>query len=111
MAQNLPTKPCPETHGSRREERKVSITPTQAKTGSFKTLATAGMVATITVGAQTLAAGPALATVWTDWTSRTFGAPGSAAGTLAGIDVFYTGEVASPTIIGGFFSGWQPESS
>jgi hypothetical protein len=56
---------------------------------------------------------PALAvTSWTNWTSATAGEPGSAAGTLDGIAVTYSGEVLSNFIINGSFaSGWAPATT
>ena len=58
-----------------------------------------------------LVAAPAFAqTVWTDWTSFTAGAPGSAAGTLNGVAVTYTGEVDS-AVTNGTASNWAPNSS
>jgi hypothetical protein len=51
-------------------------------------------------------------TVWTDWTSATAGEPGSAAGTLSGIAVTYTGEVLGNTVTNGGFAGsWAPSTS
>src|SRR5690348_15548341 len=51
-------------------------------------------------------------TVWTDWTSATAGAPGTAAGTLNGIGVSYSGEVLSNRVINGSFAGsWAPAAS
>lgn len=52
------------------------------------------------------------ATVWTDWTSATTGAPGSAAGTLDGVSVSYAGEVLSNRVINGSFAtAWAPSTS
>jgi hypothetical protein len=49
---------------------------------------------------------------WTDWTSASFGAPGSADGTLTlpsgVVDINYTGEVASPTQVAGGINYWSP---
>ena len=49
---------------------------------------------------------------WTDWTSASFGAPGSADGTLTlpngAVDINYTGEVASPTQVAGGINYWDP---
>jgi len=51
-------------------------------------------------------------TVWTDWTSATAGSPGSAAGTLNGIDVTYSGQVMGNRVINGAFSpAWAPSTS
>jgi len=43
--------------------------------------------AVLGLGVHALSASPASATLWTDWTSATSGAPGSAVGTLDGITV------------------------
>jgi hypothetical protein len=61
--------------------------------------------------AQILAAAPALATLWTDWTSATLGNPGSAVGALDGITVTYNGQVIAQTVTNGSFTGWAPDSS
>jgi hypothetical protein len=52
-------------------------------------------------------------TVWTDWTSATAGnATGSAAGTLNGIGITYSGEVLSNRVINGSFAAsWAPSTS
>jgi len=51
-------------------------------------------------------------TAWTDWTAATPGEPGSAAGTLGGIAVTYTGEVLGNTVINGSFApSWAPSTS
>ena len=65
------------------------------------------------IAAATLFAGPALAvTVWTDWSTATFGNPGSAVGTLNGIGVTYSGQViASGTAVNGTSTIWAPDSS
>src|SRR5689334_158841 len=58
-----------------------------------------------------LIAAPASAiTIWTDWTSATVGAPGSAAGTVSGVGVTYSGELDS-FIINGTDPRWNPASS
>ena len=63
------------------------------------------------VAATALFAPPALAvTVWTDWTSTTAGAPGSAAGTLNGVGVTYSGELDS-AVTNGASTIWLPNSS
>jgi len=49
-------------------------------------------------------------TTWTNWTSATVGAPGSAAGTLAGVNVSYAGEVDS-SVINGLSNIWAPNTS
>ena len=67
-----------------------------------------GMVA---CAASYLLALPAsAATIWTDWTSATAGAPGSAAGTLNGIGVSYSGELDS-AVTNGSSLIWAPNSS
>src|SRR5882724_4519083 len=52
--------------------------------------------------------------VWTDWTSATYGALGTADGTLATpggpVLVNYTGEVASPTQVAGGTNYWAPNT-
>jgi hypothetical protein len=53
----------------------------------------------------------AATTVWTDWTSATNGAPGSAAGVLNGVAVTYSGEVLSNKVINGTAINWSPNSS
>jgi hypothetical protein len=50
------------------------------------------------------------ATTWTDWTSATVGAPGSAAGTVSGVGVSYSGEVIG-SVINGTSGIWAPNSS
>lgn len=50
-------------------------------------------------------------TVWTDWTSAAAGAPGSAAGTLNGVVVSYSGEVLSNTVTNGSSGFWNPSTS
>ncbi len=49
-------------------------------------------------------------TIWTDWTSATVGAPGSASGTLNGVGVSYSGELDA-SVINGLSSIWAPNSS
>jgi hypothetical protein len=49
-------------------------------------------------------------TVWTDWTSASVGAPGSAAGTLDGVGVTYSGELDS-AVTNGSSAIWLPNSS
>ncbi|HEX5632901.1 MAG TPA: PEP-CTERM sorting domain-containing protein [Gemmatimonadales bacterium] len=62
--------------------------------------------------ALALAAPVSAQTVWTDWTAATAGTPGSAAGTLNGIGVTYTGEVLANRVINGGFAGsWAPATS
>jgi len=55
---------------------------------------------TLTLLAIGLVASPMThaATVWTDWTGATAGAPGTAAGTVSGVAVSYSGEVDSAAI-------------
>ena len=50
------------------------------------------------------------ASIWTDWTTATGGAPGSASGTLGGVGVSYSGEVFG-AITNGSTNIWAPESS
>ena len=73
----------------------------------------AGLISAAIVGAVlTVAAGPASATVWTDWTTATAGEPGSAAGTLGAVSVSYSGEVLGNTVINGSSLDWsEPASS
>lgn len=66
-------------------------------------LAAALSAACLPAGAQT---------AWTDWTTFTAGAPGSAAGTLGGIAVNYTGAVLGNTLVNGSFAPfWAPIGS
>lgn len=59
------------------------------------------------------------ATVWVNWTSKTQSSnpnlppvtPGSASGNMDAIDVSYTGELTSNTVIDGTFTFWDPDSS
>jgi hypothetical protein len=50
-------------------------------------------------------------TVWTDWTSASAGTPGSAAGTLNGVVVSYSGEVLGNTVVNGSSGVWNPSTS
>ena len=50
------------------------------------------------------------ATVWTDWISASVGPPGSAAGTLGGVGVTYSGELDS-AVTNGSSAIWAPNSS
>ena len=50
------------------------------------------------------------ATTWTDWTSATVGNPGSAAGTLNGVQVTYSGEVGG-SVLNGTSNIWAPNTS
>ena len=50
------------------------------------------------------------ATTWTDWTSAAVGNPGSAAGTLNGVQVTYSGEVGG-SVLNGTSNIWAPNSS
>ena len=69
------------------------------------------LAAIILVAVTALFAPPALAiTVWTDWTSASVGAPGSAAGTLNGVGVTYSGETDG-AVTNGTTSIWGPDSS
>jgi len=49
-------------------------------------------------------------TTWTNWTSATAGAPGSAAGSVNGVAVSYSGELDS-AVINGTDPRWAPNSS
>jgi hypothetical protein len=51
------------------------------------------------------------ATIWTDWTSVTTGASGSASGSLNGVTISYAGEVLGNTVINGSTGVWAPNSS
>ncbi|WP_280153074.1 PEP-CTERM sorting domain-containing protein [Piscinibacter sp. XHJ-5] len=65
-------------------------------------------------GALLVAAAPVSAqTVWTDWTSASPGSGGSAAGTLDGSAVSYSGQVLGGVTYtnGGFASSWAPSTS
>lgn len=63
------------------------------------------------VAATVLFAPPALAiAVWTDWTSATPGAPGSATGTLNSVAVTYVGELDS-AVTNGLSNIWAPNGS
>ena len=57
-----------------------------------------------------LANASSAATSWTDWTSATVGNPGSAAGTLNGVQVTYSGEVGG-SVLNGQSNIWAPNSS
>lgn len=59
----------------------------------------------VSVGATASAA-----TVWTDWGSATFGAPGSASGAASGVGVTYSGELGGG-VINGTSGIWAPNSS
>jgi hypothetical protein len=50
------------------------------------------------------------ATVWTDWTTASSGAPGSATGTVGGVGVTYSGELGS-FVINGSSNIWNPSTS
>lgn len=63
------------------------------------------------VGALALSAIPSFAaTIWTDWSSATVGAPGSATGTVNGVGVSYSGELDTATT-NGTITIWAPNSS
>jgi hypothetical protein len=65
--------------------------------------AIAGMLAAaLPAGAQT---------VWTNWTSDTPGAPGTAVGDLSGVVVTFNGQVLGNTVINGTSPDWAPNSS
>jgi PEP-CTERM motif len=73
------------------------------------TCALMGAFALMSVGFLSVA--PASAdTTWTNWTSATAGAPGSASGSLNGVAVSYSGEVDS-TVLNGTSPIWAPNSS
>lgn len=62
--------------------------------------------------AALLSAVPAsAATIWTDWTSATFGNPGLASGSLGGVTVSYSGQVLGNTVINGTSVLWNPSGS
>jgi hypothetical protein len=62
--------------------------------------------------AALLAAAPAGAvTIWTNWTSFTAGAPGSAAGSLNGDAVSFSGQVLSNSVVNGTATNWAPNTS
>jgi hypothetical protein len=67
-------------------------------------------VAVLLCGLWTTASSVSAATSWTDWTSATAGAPGSAAGTLNGVGVTYSGELDS-AVTNGSSLIWAPNSS
>lgn len=50
------------------------------------------------------------ATIWTDWTGATTGAPGAATGTLGGVTVSYSGELGG-FVINGTSPIWNPAST
>jgi PEP-CTERM motif-containing protein len=64
----------------------------------------------VLVTALMLPAPASAATIWTDWTSATAGAPGSASGTVSGVGVTYIGELDS-AVINGTSTVWAPNSS
>ena len=72
-------------------------------------LRTALMGCLITV-TSLFATATSAATTWTDWTSATVGNPGSAAGTLNGVQVTYSGEVGG-SVLNGTSNIWAPNSS
>jgi hypothetical protein len=66
---------------------------------------------TLSLSAMLLFAVPAqAATTWTDWTAATNGAPGSAAGTVGGVGVSYSGQLIG-SVINGQSNIWAPNSS
>jgi len=71
---------------------------------------TGALIGAVLIGALIVVAAPASATIWTDWTSATVGAPGSAAGTLNGVAVAYAGEVDG-AVTNGTAANWAPNSS
>lgn len=50
------------------------------------------------------------ATMWTDWTTASNGFPGSASGTVGGVNVTYSGELFGSTVDGSSLV-WNPASS
>ena len=50
------------------------------------------------------------ATIWTDWTRANTGTPGSAAGSVGGVGVSYSGELIG-FVIDGSSNIWSPDSS
>lgn len=66
-----------------------------------------GLLLSIGISAAT----PSLAaTIWTDWTGAQAGNPGTAAGTLNGVGVTYSGDV-NAFVLNGTSPIWQPTSS
>jgi hypothetical protein len=74
--------------------------------------ATCGRVTAIVVVSFLFVASASAATVWTNWTSFTLGANGggSAAGSLGGVGVSYSGELDA-AVINGTSNIWAPNSS
>lgn len=68
----------------------------------------------LAAAAALMAAPTSAQTVWTDWTSATASSAavaGSAAGTLNGVVVSYSGEVLGNTVTNGSASNWSPSTS
>ncbi len=65
----------------------------------------------VAIAASMAACPSASATQWTDWTSFSAGAPGSAVGTLDGVAVNFDGQVLSNSVVSGLAGNWQPDSS
>jgi hypothetical protein len=57
----------------------------------------------------TVGSADAATIAWTDWSSETVGAPGSATGTANGVAVSYSGEVVTPQFFN--YPSWGPASS
>jgi hypothetical protein len=75
-------------------------------------LTKSALIGAVVIGSCFTGAVTVSATVWTDWTSDTPGSPGSAAGTLNGVGVSYSGEVlGGQTVINGTSPHWSPNSS
>lgn len=66
------------------------------------------LAASLALGAP-LASANATTIAWTDWSSETVGAPGSAIGTADGVGVSYSGEVVTPQFFN--YPSWGPTSS
>lgn len=62
----------------------------------------------LTILCGTAPAFAALNVTYTDWTSATVGASGSAVGSIGGIGVTYTGEVSAPTQTSGGINYYNP---
>lgn len=70
----------------------------------------AGLAGCLLAAITSYTTGASAATVWTDWTSATNGGPGSAAGTVNGVAVSYSGEVVG-SVLNGTSTIWSPNSS
>ena len=66
----------------------------------------------VSAGSALISVPATAATIWTDWQTVQLGNPGSAVGTLNGVQVSYSGQViASGTAINGTSAIWGPNSS